>query len=54
MTLQARIEALSTENLKACALNIFGKDENTKFDAVMAELEIRMGDDFATWADANF
>lgn len=57
MTLQQRVENLSTEALKNCAHGLFASDKDGAGDAlaaVLAELEIRMGEEFAAWADANF
>lgn len=57
MTLQQRVESLSTKQLKACALALFVNYEDGASEALtatLAELEIRMGDEFAPWADENF
>jgi hypothetical protein len=55
--LAIRLESMTMDNLKACAFALFENHEDgasDAFDAVLQELEIRMGDDFAEWADANF
>lgn len=57
MTLQQRVETLATDKLQACAIGLFANADDSAGDAlnaVLAELEIRLGDDFAEWADANF
>lgn len=56
-TLAIRVESIDTENLKICALALFGDEREGSgeaLDAVLTELEFRMGDDFAEWADSNF
>lgn len=56
-TLAARVESLSTENLQACAIGLFDNHEDgasEALDAVLVELEVRMGDSYAEWADTNF
>ena len=55
--LAIRLESMSMDNLKACALALFENHEdgsNEAFDAVLSEIERRMGEDFAAWADDNF
>lgn len=57
MTLQQRLESLSTEMLQNCAKGLFASDKDGAGEALaatLAELEIRMGDEFAAWADENF
>jgi len=55
--LAIRLESMSLDNLKACALALFENHEDgatEALDATLAEIERRMGDEFAEWADANF
>ena len=55
--LAIRVESIETENLKTCALALFGDEREGSgdaLDAILQELEIRMGDDFVEWADSNF
>lgn len=56
-TLAIRVESITTENLKNCALALFEDNRDgasEALDAVLKELEIRMGDEFAAWADVSF
>lgn len=55
--LALRVESLTTENLQNCAKALFDNHQDGASEALVAildELAIRMGDDFAEWADTNF
>ena len=57
MSLTERVETLTTENLKACAIALFANHEDGAGEAlaaVLTELEFRMGDEFAAWSDETF
>lgn len=55
MTTQERVEAMETAKLKVCAVILFNTGSNSAgFDAIMAELQLRLQDDFSAWCDETF